>query len=149
MGDAELKEVLRLQRQADKLYDAGDEEAASKAHKPNLLNTIIWLVETAQQVSVMLVNYKGRPWMKGATENPGLLYPLQPEPFYPSPSSTPLVTLPLPLIRAPILARPALLARGGGGRGRRRRVGARARAQQLPRPRRAAQRPGALPAAQP
>ena len=31
MGDAELKEVLRLQRQADKLYDAGDEEAASKA----------------------------------------------------------------------------------------------------------------------
>ena len=23
----------------------------------------------------MLVNYKGRPWMKGATENPGLLYP--------------------------------------------------------------------------
>ena len=53
MGDAELKEVLRLQRQADKLYDAGDEEAASKAHKPNLLNTIIWLVETAQQVSAM------------------------------------------------------------------------------------------------
>ena len=24
----------------------------------------------------MLVNYKGRPWMKGATENPGLLYSL-------------------------------------------------------------------------
>ena len=53
MGEAELKEVLRAQRRADKLYDAGDEEAASKAHKPNLLNTIIWLVETAQQVSAM------------------------------------------------------------------------------------------------
>lgn len=24
----------------------------------------------------MLVNYKGRPWMKGATENPALLYSL-------------------------------------------------------------------------
>ena len=24
----------------------------------------------------MLVNYKGRPWMKGCTENPGLLYSL-------------------------------------------------------------------------
>ena len=47
------RQVLRLQRQADKLYDAGEEEAASKAHKPNLLNTIIWLVETAQQVSAM------------------------------------------------------------------------------------------------
>ena len=76
MDETELKEVIKLQRQADKLYDAGDEEAAGKSHKPNILNTIVWLVETAQQVSVMLVNYKGRPWMKGATENPGLLYSL-------------------------------------------------------------------------
>merc|ERR1740124_1681077 len=76
MDDAELKEVLKLHRQADRLYDAGEEEAASKTHKPNLLNTVVWLVETAQQVSVMLVNYKGRPWMRGATENPGLLYSL-------------------------------------------------------------------------
>ena len=45
------KQVLKLQRQADKLYDAGEEEAASKTHKPNLLNTVIWLVETAQQVA--------------------------------------------------------------------------------------------------
>ena len=76
MGEAEVREVIKLQKQADKLYEAGDEEAASKAHKPNLLNTVVWLVETAQQVAVMLVNYKGRPWMKGATENPGLLYSL-------------------------------------------------------------------------
>ena len=72
------EQVLKLQRQADKLYELGEEEAASKTHKPNMLNTVIWLVETAQQVSVMLVNYKGRPWMKGATENPGLLYSLDP-----------------------------------------------------------------------
>ena len=76
MGEEQVREVIKLQRQADKLYEAGDEEAASKAHKPNLLNTVVWLVETAQQVAVMLVNYKGRPWMKGATENPGLLYSL-------------------------------------------------------------------------
>ena len=37
---------------------------------------MVFLVETAQQVAVMLVNYKGRPWMKGVTENPGLLYSL-------------------------------------------------------------------------
>ena len=42
--------MLKLQRQADKLYDAGEEEAANKTHKPNLLNTVVWLVETAQQV---------------------------------------------------------------------------------------------------
>ena len=78
MATHTTEQVLKLQRQADKLYELGEEEAASKTHKPNMLNTVIWLVETAQQVSVMLVNYKGRPWMKGATENPGLLYPLDP-----------------------------------------------------------------------
>jgi len=36
---------------------------------PNLLNTVIWLVETAQMCAVTFVNYKGRPWMKGIMEN--------------------------------------------------------------------------------
>merc|ERR1719149_483493 len=75
LSDTELHDVIAFQKQADKDYEAGVEDASS-AHKPNLLNTIIFLVETAQQVSVMLVNYKGRPWMRGATENPGLLYSL-------------------------------------------------------------------------
>ena len=75
LSDAELHDVIAFQKKADKDYDAGVEDAGS-AHKPNLLNTIIFLVETAQQVSVMLVNYKGRPWMRGATENPALLYSL-------------------------------------------------------------------------
>ena len=37
--------------------------------KPSLLNTVVFLVQTAQQVSVMAVNYKGRPFMLAATEN--------------------------------------------------------------------------------
>jgi len=36
---------------------------------PNLLNTVLWLVETAQMCAVTFVNYKGRPWMKGIVEN--------------------------------------------------------------------------------
>merc|ERR1719327_224859 len=77
MSDAEINAAIAFQRQQEKLEAAGTEqdEAATK-HKPNLLNTIVFLVETAQQVAVMLVNYKGRPWMRGATENPALLYSL-------------------------------------------------------------------------
>jgi len=75
MGDSAVKEVIAFVKKADKEAEAGNEEA-STAHKPNLLNTMVFLVETSQQVAVMLVNYKGRPWMKGATENPGLLYSL-------------------------------------------------------------------------
>merc|ERR1719487_1992034 len=39
---------------------------------PNLLNTVIWLVETSQMCAVTFVNYKGRPWMKGLMENHAL-----------------------------------------------------------------------------
>jgi len=41
---------------------------------PSLLNTVVFLVTTAQQVSVMFVNYKGRPFMQGITENPAFLW---------------------------------------------------------------------------
>jgi len=36
---------------------------------PNLLNTAVFLVETSQCIAVLLVNYKGRPFMKGMSEN--------------------------------------------------------------------------------
>ena len=39
---------------------------------PNLLNTVVFLVETSQMVAVLFVNYKGRPWMKGLLENHAL-----------------------------------------------------------------------------
>ena len=40
---------------------------------PSLLNTVVFLVETVQRVCVMMVNYKGRPFMMGAIENRTLL----------------------------------------------------------------------------
>lgn len=43
---------------------------------PNLMNTTIFLVETAQIVSVLFVNYKGRPFMKGMLENHALFWSL-------------------------------------------------------------------------
>lgn len=36
---------------------------------PNLLNSVVFLVETSQMISVFFANYKGRPWMKGMLEN--------------------------------------------------------------------------------
>lgn len=36
---------------------------------PNLMNTVVFLVETSQTVGVLAVNYKGQPWMKGLVEN--------------------------------------------------------------------------------
>lgn len=46
----------------------------SSPFKPNLMNTVVFLVETAQIVAVLFVNYKGRPWMKGVTENHALFF---------------------------------------------------------------------------
>jgi cation-transporting ATPase 13A1 len=41
--------------------------------EPCLLNTVVFLVDTVQRVCVMLVNYKGRPFMLGALENKALI----------------------------------------------------------------------------
>jgi cation-transporting ATPase 13A1 len=48
----------------------------AKKFKPALLNTVVFLVETAQQVAVMAVNYKGRPFMLASTENAPMLISL-------------------------------------------------------------------------
>ena len=42
-------QVIAFQRKADKEAEAGNEEASS-SHKPNLLNTMVFLIETSQQV---------------------------------------------------------------------------------------------------
>ncbi|CAJ1410917.1 unnamed protein product [Effrenium voratum] len=44
----------------------------TKPFLPNLMNTIVFLVETAQTAAVLFVNYKGQPWMKGVMENRAL-----------------------------------------------------------------------------
>ena len=40
---------------------------------PNLVNTVVFLIETMQHVSVLMVNYKGRPFQPGLTESKALL----------------------------------------------------------------------------
>eukprot|EP00941_MAST-03F_sp_MAST-3F-sp1_P000457 g457.t1 len=44
----------------------------SRPFMPNLMNTVVFLVETSSIVAVLFVNYKGRPWMKGTIENHAL-----------------------------------------------------------------------------
>jgi cation-transporting ATPase 13A1 len=67
---------LRVEAQAQ-AEEEGDWMAGAMAmwttpFMPNLLNTCVFLVETSQCIAVLLVNYKGRPWMKGLTENHAL-----------------------------------------------------------------------------
>jgi len=42
----------------------------------NLINTTVFFIETIQQVSVLMVNYKGRPFQPGLDENKALLHSL-------------------------------------------------------------------------
>ena len=81
MGPEKLQEVIDFNRKVsaglEKELEASDEYDPvaefmliwSTPFKPNLLNTVVFLVQTAQTMSVFFVNYKGRPWMKGLLEN--------------------------------------------------------------------------------
>jgi cation-transporting ATPase 13A1 len=84
MGPAALKEVVEFNKKVyagESVAEDPDEEPDpwaemmtlwSKPFMPNLMNTVIFLVETSQIMAVLLVNYKGRPWMKGIVENHAL-----------------------------------------------------------------------------
>ena len=84
MGPEKLQEVVEFHRRervreqqqedSNKAMEEGDYMASMMAlwttpFMPNLLNTAVFLVETSQSVAVLLVNYKGRPFMKGFSEN--------------------------------------------------------------------------------
>merc|ERR1711953_460850 len=76
MGEAAVQEIIEFEKERNKHIDGMDEDAfndwtwfMSDPFKTNLLNTCCWLVETSQQIAVIFVNYKGRPWMKGMLEN--------------------------------------------------------------------------------
>ena len=82
MGPEKLSEVVEFHRR-ERLREMKEEAQAQAAEEgdwmasamamwttpflPNLLNTCVFLVETSQCIAVLLVNYKGRPWMKVAT----------------------------------------------------------------------------------
>lgn len=83
MGEEKVKEIIEFEKERDKQIEGLDEEAFNAwdwflnvPFKPNLLNTCCWLVESSQQIAVILVNYKGRPWMKGVLENQPLFLSL-------------------------------------------------------------------------
>jgi len=84
MGPEKLKVLLEFQRKerlreeqqalSEAAIEDGDYMASMMAlwttpFMPNLLNTSVFLVQTSQSIAVLLVNYKGRPFMKGISEN--------------------------------------------------------------------------------
>ncbi|KAF4725344.1 hypothetical protein FOZ62_026217, partial [Perkinsus olseni] len=82
MGDTALEQLYEFERNRDeKLNKMMDESGfgddifsmfKSVPYQPNLLNTVMFLVKSSQQVAVLVVNYKGRPWMQGYLENRAL-----------------------------------------------------------------------------
>lgn len=81
MGPEKLQEVTEFFRKAkakeiDHAALCGEEDFMCQFQAywaapfmPNLLNSVVFLVETSQMISVFFANYKGRPWMKGLLEN--------------------------------------------------------------------------------
>lgn len=47
-----------------------------KEFQPSLLNSAVYLVSLTQQVSTFAINFIGRPFREGITENPALYYGL-------------------------------------------------------------------------
>lgn len=45
-------------------------------YTPSLLNTAVYLLGLSQQVSTFVINFQGRPFREGITENPPLYYGL-------------------------------------------------------------------------
>jgi len=89
MGEEKIAEVVAFNRRVakglEKKYaEEGDSLDAvaemmmmwSTPFMPNLMNTVIFLVETSQIMAVLFVNYKGRPWMLGMLENHALFLSL-------------------------------------------------------------------------
>ncbi|RYG68159.1 hypothetical protein EON64_05810 [archaeon] len=81
MGPEKLQEVTEFFKKAkaneiDRSAHCGEEDMMCQFQAywmapflPNLLNSVVFLVETSQMISVFFTNYKGRPWMKGMMEN--------------------------------------------------------------------------------
>lgn len=84
MGPDKLREVTEFFRKVkaneiDRYASCGDEDYVCQMNAfwmapflPNLLNSVVFLVQTSQMISVFFANYKGRPWMKGMMENHAL-----------------------------------------------------------------------------
>ena len=81
MGQDKLREVTEFfkkvkNNEIDKYSQCGEDDFTCQLQAywyapflPNLLNTVVFLVQTSMMISVFFTNYKGRPWMKGMLEN--------------------------------------------------------------------------------
>jgi cation-transporting ATPase 13A1 len=84
MGPDKLREVTEFFKKAkaneiDRYAHCGEDDYVCQMNAfwsapflPNLLNSVVFLVQTSQVISVFFANYKGRPWMKGMMENHAL-----------------------------------------------------------------------------
>ena len=54
----------------------GGKVMLEKEFKPSLLNSSIYILSMTQQVSTFAINFIGRPFREGITENPALYYGL-------------------------------------------------------------------------
>lgn len=84
MGPDKLREVTEFFKKVkaneiDRTAQCGEDDIMCQFQSywmapflPNLLNSVVFLVETSQMISVFFANYKGRPWMKGILENHAL-----------------------------------------------------------------------------
>lgn len=70
---ASLVYISQLCEQLDPRTEKVDLE---KEFHPGLLNSAVYLVSLIQQVSTFAINFIGRPFREGITENPALYYGL-------------------------------------------------------------------------
>lgn len=69
--------TMVLAVQAAKTYLPPDYDSdLDGSFKPGILNTVVFLVSSVQQVTVFVVNLQGRPFMTGLSENRPLLWSL-------------------------------------------------------------------------
>ncbi|XP_050703625.1 endoplasmic reticulum transmembrane helix translocase-like [Eriocheir sinensis] len=77
---ATLPALLYLINQANHLDNHTAIEGAAvdleKQFEPSLLNPTVYIISLALQVSTFAINYRGRPYMEGLSENRPLLYSL-------------------------------------------------------------------------
>ncbi|KAE9554755.1 hypothetical protein FO519_002016 [Halicephalobus sp. NKZ332] len=65
--------LIYIVRESHRLEPRGKIDLESE-FSPNLLNTAVYVMSMALQVATFAVNYRGRPFMEGLTENKPMLY---------------------------------------------------------------------------